>query len=72
MCRKGNAWSDGATESFFKTLQVERMYQVRYDTRDQTRLDIVEWIEGCYNRVRIHSASGYLASVTRERSLLAV
>ena len=71
MSRKGNAWDNAAMESFFKTLKVERIYQVRYDTRDQARLDIVDWIEGFYNRVRIHSANGYLAPVTRERSLLA-
>ena len=71
MSRKGNAWDNAAMESFFKTLKVERIYQVRYDTRAQARLDIVDWIEGFYNRVRIHSANGYLAPVTRERSLLA-
>jgi len=38
--RKGNAWDNAAMESFFKTLKVERIYQVRYDTRDQARLDI--------------------------------
>lgn len=71
MSRKGNAWDNAAMESFFKTLKVERIYQVRYDTRAQARLDIVDWVEGFYNRVRIHSANGYLAPVTRERSLLA-
>ena len=71
MSRKGNAWDNAAMESFFKTLKVERVYQVRYDTRAQARLDIVDWIERFYNRVRIHSANGYLAPVTRERNLLA-
>lgn len=28
-------------ESFFKTLKVERGEQVRYETRDQARLDVV-------------------------------
>ena len=58
-------------ESLFKTLKVERIYEVRYDTRAQARLDIVVWIEGFYNRVRMHMAIGYLAPVTMERSLLA-
>ncbi|MGQ2993644.1 integrase core domain-containing protein [Variovorax sp.] len=71
MSRKGNAWDHAAMESFFKTLKVERIYQVRYDTRAQARLYIVDWIEGFNNRVRIHSANGYLASITKERSLLA-
>ena len=56
-------------ESFFKTLKVERIYQVRYDTHAQARLDIVDWIEGFYNRVRLHTAIGFLAPVTKGRSL---
>jgi putative transposase len=71
MSRKGNCWDNAAMESFFKTLKVERIYQVRYDTRAQARLDIVDWIEGFYNRVRLHTAIGFLAPVTKERSILA-
>ena len=36
-------------ESFFKTLKVERTHLLRYDTRAQAKLDIVDWIEGFYN-----------------------
>jgi transposase InsO family protein len=43
-------------ESFFKTLKVERIYQLRYGTRAQARLDIVNWIEGFYNLRRMHSS----------------
>ena len=71
MSRKGNAWDNAAMESFFKTLKVERVYQVRYDTRAEARLDIVDWIEGFYNRVRMHTAIGFISPVTKERSLLA-
>jgi len=71
MSRKANAWDNAAMESFFKTLKVERIYQVRYDTRAQARLDIVDWIEGFYNPRRLHSAIGYLDPVATELSLLA-
>ncbi|RYE65081.1 MAG: IS3 family transposase, partial [Oxalobacteraceae bacterium] len=71
MSRKGNAWDNAAMESFFKTLKVERVHQVRYDTRAQARLDIVDWIEGFYNRKRMHTAIGFVAPVEKERSLLA-
>ena len=54
-------------ESFFKTLKVERIYQVRYDTRAQARLDVVDWVEGWYNRQRLHSANGFLAPVAWEK-----
>ena len=71
MSRKGNAWDNAAMESFFKKLKVERVHQVCYDTRAQARLDIVDWIEGFYNQVRMHTAIGFISPVTKERSLLA-
>jgi len=71
MSRKAACWDNAAMESFFKTLKVERTYQVRYNTRAQARLDIVDWIEGFYNRVRMHTAIGYLAPVEKELGLFA-
>jgi putative transposase len=44
-------------ESFFKTLKVEGTYRLQYTSRDQARLDIVNWIEGFYNEKRLHSAT---------------
>ena len=58
-------------ESFFKTLKVERIYQTRYETRAHARLDIVDWIEGYYNRQRLHSSIGYRVPVQAEEMLLA-
>jgi len=72
MSRKANCWDNSPMESFFKTLKVERIYQVRYTTRAQARLDIVNWIEGFYNGQRLHSSIGYQAPVQREISLMAV
>lgn len=59
MSRKGNCWDNAAMESFFKSLKVERVGQLCYATRAQARLDIVDWIEGFYNRERLHSSIGY-------------
>jgi putative transposase len=39
MSRRANAWDNAPLESFFKTLKVERIYQTRYETRAQARLD---------------------------------
>lgn len=71
MSRRANAWDNAVMESFFKTLKVERIYQVRYATRAQARLDIVNWIEGFYNRTRLHSAIGYQTPAQREAALKA-
>lgn len=71
MSRRACCWDNAAMESFFKTLKVERVYGVRYDTRDQARLDIVDWIEGWYNQGRLHSSIGYQTPAGFERGLFA-
>jgi transposase InsO family protein len=71
MSRRANAWDNAPMQSFFKTLKVERIYQTRYETRDHARLDIVDWIEGYYNRQRIHSSIGYRTPVQAEETLAA-
>ena len=43
-------------ESFFHTLKVELVHQHRWATRDEARRDLFGYIEGYYNRARIHSA----------------
>jgi len=49
MSRTANCWDNAPMESFFKTLKVERIHLLRYDTRAHAKLDIVDWIEGFYN-----------------------
>jgi putative transposase len=71
MSRKGNCWDNAPMESFFKTLKVERTYRLRYTSRDQARLDIVNWVEGFYNEKRLHSAIDYRSPADFERSLKA-
>ncbi|WP_459906095.1 IS3 family transposase [Caballeronia sp. HLA56] len=71
MSRRANAWDNAAMESFFKTLKVERIYQVRYETRAQARLDIVDWIEGYYNRQRLHTSIDFSTPVDYEARMIA-
>ena len=71
MSRRANCWDNAAMESLFKTLKVERVDHVRYDTRAQARLDIVNWIEGYYHRSRLHSSIGYRSPIDVERSQMA-
>ena len=51
--RRANAWDNAPMESFFKTFKVERIYHTRYETLAHARLDIVDWIEGYYDRVPV-------------------
>lgn len=71
MSRRANCFDNAAMESFFKTLKVECVYQQKYHTREQARLNIVDWIEGFYNRQRMHSSVGYATPVDAESSLMA-
>jgi transposase InsO family protein len=71
MSRKGNCWDNAPMESFFKSLKVERIYQLRYTSRAQARLDVVNWIEGFYNLERLHSAIDYRSPADLENSLQA-
>ena len=52
-------------------MKVERVYQLRYETRTQAKLDIIDWIEGFYNRQRMHSAIEYETPVAAEARLIA-
>ena len=70
MRRTANCWAPAAMESFFNTLKVERIHQLRYDTRALAKLDIVNWIEGFYNRTRLHSSIGYNSPVDIESILM--
>lgn len=71
MSRRANCWDNSPMESFFKTLKVEHVDRLRYASRAEARLDIVNWIEGFYNRRRLHSSIGYRSPAEHERSLMA-
>jgi transposase InsO family protein len=59
MSRRANAWDNAPMESFFKTLKVEQTSRCHYKTRTQARLNVVDGIEGFYNRQRLPSSIGY-------------
>lgn len=46
-------------ESFFHTLKTELVHHRHYGTHDQARRDVFAYVEGFYNRTRLHSAPGY-------------
>jgi len=61
MSRKGNCWDNAMMESFFATLKKERVYLEDYATRSEARASVFDYIERFYNRLRRHSALGYLS-----------
>lgn len=59
MGRCGNCWDNAISESFFHTLKVELIHQNQYVTRDQALRSIFQYIEGYYNKKRMHSSIDY-------------
>jgi putative transposase len=67
MSRTGNCWDNAPMESCFGTLKTELVHQACYKTRDAARHDLFAYIEGYYNRQRLHSALGYITPEQAER-----
>jgi len=66
MSSTGNCYDNAITESFFHTLKTELTYWEKYQTRDEAKGSIFEYIEINYNRRRLHSSLGYLSPVEFE------
>ena len=61
-------WYDNAPmESFFGTLKSERVHHMVYATRDEASPDVFYYIEGFYNRRRLHSSLDYLSPEAHEQ-----
>lgn len=69
MSRKGNCWDNAVVESFFASLKTELVHDARWERRAEARSAAVEWMEGWYNRERMHSTLGYLSPVEFERQI---
>ena len=59
MGRVGSAYDNALAESFIATLKTELVYRHSWPTRESVRTAIFEYLEGFYNRYRLHSALGY-------------
>lgn len=57
--RTGVCWDNALAESFFAALKNELVNRTVYATRKNARSDIARYIEGFYNRTRLHSGLGY-------------
>jgi transposase InsO family protein len=71
MSRKGNPWDNAACESFIKTLKYEEVYRNEYRDLADARASIQQFLEGIYNRKRLHSALGYVPPAEFEAHLAA-
>jgi putative transposase len=61
-------WYDNAPmESFFGTLKSERVHHLVYRNHDEATTDLFYYIEGWYNRRRLHSSLAYESPETFEQ-----
>ena len=60
MSRKANCWDNAPVESFFGSLKAELVCGQRYPSCEVAKRALFAYIEGYYNRVRLHSALHYI------------
>jgi putative transposase len=68
MSRTANCWDNAAMESFFATLTKECTDRTRFETRQQARSAIFEYLECFYNPIRLHSTLQYVSPVAFEQA----
>lgn len=52
---------------FYSTLKTERTSRKNYQTRDEARADVFDYVERFYNPRRRHSTLGYLSPIDYEK-----
>jgi putative transposase len=68
MSRTANCYDNAAMESFFATLTKECTDRVRFQTRQQARSAIFEYLECFYNPIRLHSTLQYVSPLAFEQA----
>ena len=64
----GDAYDNAKCESFFATLECELLDRRKFQTETEARMAIFQFIEGCYNPGRRHSALGYQSPINFGRN----
>jgi putative transposase len=70
MGRTGTALDNAMAESFIATLKTELVHRRRFPDREVARSAIFEYLEGFYNRRRLHSALSYQSPMRYEEATM--
>ncbi len=61
MSRRGNCYDNAPMESFWASMKKEQVHHRHYQTHDEARADIFDYIACFYNTIRRHSALGNMS-----------
>ena len=68
--RKGDCYDNAVAESFFSTLKNELLYGRKFNSKEQARSEIFQFVEIFYNRQRLHQTLNYKTPEMFEAELL--
>jgi transposase InsO family protein len=69
MSGKGNCYDNAQAESFFARFKTELVEDGVFESVEQARSETFSYIEGDYNRIRLHSGLGYKSPMEFEKQL---
>jgi putative transposase len=69
MSGRGNCYDNAQAESFFSRFKAELIEGGVFEDIEQARSEVFSYIEGYYNRIRLHSSLGYLSPTEYELEL---
>jgi transposase InsO family protein len=69
MSGRGNCYDNAQAESFFSRFKAELIEGGVFEDIEQARSEVFSYIEGYYNRVRLHSSLGYQSPLEYELEL---
>jgi len=69
MSGRGNCYDNAQAESFFSRFKTELLEGGVFEDVEQAKSEVFSYIEGYYNRVRLHSGLGYKSPMEYEMEL---
>ena len=69
MSRRGNCYDNAQAESFFSRFKAELVENGVFESVEDAKSEVFSYIEGYYNRIRLHSGLGYKSPLEFEKQL---